>query len=326
MKYILIIALLWGVWIPRVEAAKKAPAIVTAEIYGYQKDMVYFDFREKDGINMEFPYREGQRMEFMVNLDDITTMVLNTFIEVYLQPGDSVHVKVTYNGRNYDRVEFSGTPEAVAINSKVHETELLQRERRYKTNIPAMLVILVDAREFHKATLREWKDELAIIEQVKDQIHPRVYRMAISQIEGTLLNNLITYPYASSEMHRKKLEDCMADDYWTALDGYQLRDDEASLRSRAYMCMLSPYKEYMRMKAARAAGKEYKAPKSLEEQYRDIADFYNGSLRDAALFVFLYDSLAAGKDFNTLDKLVQNYFKKYNKEKEYKQILTQVMQ
>lgn len=320
------IALLLGAWMPRAEAAKKAPAIVTAEVYGYQKDMVYFNFREKDGINMEFPYREGQRMEFMVNLDDITTMVVNTFIQVYLQPGDSVHIKVTYNGRNYDTVEFSGTPEAVAINTRVHETELLQRERRYKTNIPAMLVTLVDAREFHKATLREWKDELAIIDRVKGEIDPRVYRMAVSQIEGVLLNNLISYPYASAEMHRKKLEDCLADDYWTALDGYRLRDDEASLRSRGYMCLLAPYKEYMRRRAAREAGKKYEAPGNLEDQYRDFTDFYKGPLRDAALFVFLYDSMAAGKDFNTVEKLVQDYFKKYNKKKEYKQILTQVMQ
>ena len=53
---------------------------------------------------MEFPYKDGQLMEFSVELDDITTMILNTFIEVYLQPGDSIHVKVTYNGRSYDKV------------------------------------------------------------------------------------------------------------------------------------------------------------------------------------------------------------------------------
>ncbi len=31
-------------------------------------------------------------IEFTVDLDDVTTLVLNTFIEMYLQPGDSVHV------------------------------------------------------------------------------------------------------------------------------------------------------------------------------------------------------------------------------------------
>ena len=135
MKYILLIICLCGLFSFTVEA-KGRPTVITAEISGYLRDKVHFDFLEKEGINMEFPYKDGQLMEFSVELDDITTMILNTFIEVYLQPGDSIHVKVTYNGRSYDKVEFSGTPAAVAVNSKLHEKELLQRERGYKTNIP----------------------------------------------------------------------------------------------------------------------------------------------------------------------------------------------
>lgn len=325
MKYILLIISLCGLFSFAAEA-KGRPTVITAEIFGYQRDKVHFDFLEKEGVNMEYPYKDGQLMEFTVELDDVTTMILNTFIEVYLQPGDSIHVKVTYNGRNYDKVEFSGTPAAVAVNSKLHEKELLQRERDYKTNIPAMLVTLVDAKKFHEATLKEWKDEVEILNQVRGQIDSRVYNMVLSGIEGTLLTNLITYPYASSSFHKKKLEDCMTADYWTALDGYKLRDDEASLRSRSYMCLLAPYKEYMREKEARDAGKEYKRADSLEEQYNDFVSFYDGRLRDTALFVFLYDSIAANKDFNVIEKLVKDYLKKYNKVKEYKKILNQVMQ
>ena len=325
MKYIVLIICLCNLFSFTVKA-KERPTVITAEIFGYQRDKVHFDFIEKEGINMEFPYKDGQLIEFMVELDDITTMILNTFIEVYLQPGDFIHVKVTYNGRNYDKVEFSGTPAAVAVNSKLHEKEILQRQRNYKTNIPAMLVTLVDAKKFHEATLKEWKDEVEMLGQVKDQIDPRVYNMVISGIEGTLLTNLMTYPYASASFHKKKLEDCMTADYWTALDGYKLRDDEASLRSRAYQCMLAPYKDYVRAKEARDAGKEYEPLTSLEEQYKDFVAFYDGSLRDTALFVFLYNSVAAGEDFDVIEKLVKDYLKKYNKNKEYKKILNQVMQ
>ena len=74
--------------------AKGRPTVISAEIYGYVRDQVYFDFLEKEGINMEFPYKEGQVIEFTVDLDDVTTLVLNTFIEMYLQPGDSIHVKL----------------------------------------------------------------------------------------------------------------------------------------------------------------------------------------------------------------------------------------
>ena len=76
-----------------------------------------------------------------------------------------------------------------------------------------MLVTRTDAKKFHAATVQEVKDEEKIINEVKDQIDPRVYNMAMAQIEGTLLTNLISYPYASADFHKKKLEDCLAEDY-----------------------------------------------------------------------------------------------------------------
>ena len=90
--------------------------------------------------------------------------------------------------------------------------------------------------------------------------------------------------------------------------------------------MLAPYKDYVRAKEAHDAGKEYEPLSSLEEQYEDFVAFYDGNLRDTALFVFLYDSIAAGKDFNVIEKLVKDYLKKYNKVREYKGILNQIMQ
>lgn len=325
MKYLLCVLFLCGV-LSFSGSAKERPTVVSAEIFGYAGDKVHFDFLEKEGINMEFPYKDGQLMEFSVELDDITTLKLNTFIEVFLQPGDSIHIRVDYQGRRYERVQFSGTPAAVAVNARVHEKEMLQRARGYKTNIPAMLVTMVDAKKFHEATIRELKDEKDILDRVKDQIAPQMYNMVLSSIEGTLLTNLITYPYASAEVHKKKLEDCLAADYWSALDGYVLRSDRASLRNRDYMCLLAPYKNYVKEKEARAAGREYVAATSPEEQYRELVDFYDGTLRDAALFVFLYDAIAANRNFDVVEKLTKDYLKKYNKNKEYKKILNQVMQ
>ena len=324
MKYILLIVGLVSMLSFPVEA-KQGPTVISAEIYGYVRDKVHFDFIEKEELSMEFPYKEGQLMEFTVELEDVTTLMLNSFIEMYLQPGDSLHVKVTYEGTSYKKVEFSGTPEAVAICSKLNEKEMLQRERRYKTNIPAMIVIQTDAKKFHAATVQELKDEEKIMSQVKDQVDPRVYNMAMAGIEGTLLTNLITYPYASAELHGKKLEDCLAEDYWTALDDYKLREDEASLRNRVYMSFLLPYMEYMKRKEARDQGKEYQPLASLEDQYQEIVSFYKGTLQDVALFVFLYNSIASNEDFDVIEKLVKNYLKKYNKNKEYKKILNQVM-
>ena len=125
---------------------------------------------------------------------------------------------------------------------------------------------------------------------------------------------------------RKKLEDCLAEDYWTALDDYKLRTDEASLRNRVYMAFLLPYKDYMRRKEAHDQGKDYQPLTSLEDQYKDMAAFTKGLCRMRHYSCFLYNSITSNGDFNVIEKLVKDYLKKYNKNKEYKKILNQVMQ
>ena len=298
---------------------------VSAQIQGFNGKMVYFDFVEKDGINQEFPYMENQEMEFDVELDDITMMKINAWVVVCLEPGDQIHAKIQYDGRRYTDVEYTGTPKAVAVGNYLHKVRTLRAERRYKTNIPALLVLMYDAKEHYTATMQEWKDEIALLDEIKDSISGRMYNYLRSEIEATLLTNLISYPYASSSYHKKALEACIADGYWSALDDYHLRDDEASLRNRLYMSFLAQYKEYEQRKVARDKNEEYKPADSMEKEYESIATFYNGTLRDAALFVFLYNQVAANRDFDTIEKLKKDYLKRYNKNKEYKKILVQVM-
>ena len=66
MKYIFLIIGLMGILAFPAEAKERA-TVISAEIYGYVRDQVYFDFLEKEGINMEFPYKEGQVIEFTVD-------------------------------------------------------------------------------------------------------------------------------------------------------------------------------------------------------------------------------------------------------------------
>ena len=91
------------------------------------------------------------------------------------------------------------------------------------------------------------------------------------------------------------------------------------------MSFLATYKDYMRRKEAGNKAEGFTRSKTLEDEYADLADFYEGSLRDAALFVFLYNAIANNGDFDRLDKLRKDYLKKYNKDKEYKKILAQIM-
>ena len=324
MKSILLVLIVGCLSCLSLQAQKKCH--ISAEIQGFTGgDMIYFDFMEKDGINQEFPYKENQLMEFDVELDDITMMKINAWVIICLEPGDNIHAKVTYVGNRYDAVEYTGTPRAVVVADYLHKVRALRAERKYKTNIPAMMVLLYDAKEHYTATLKEWQDEIAMLDEIKGEISPRMYNYLLSEMEATLLTNLISYPYACSSYQKKKLEDCMADGYWGALDNYRLRDDEASLRNRPYMGFLGTYKNYELGKKAHENSETYTPAKNMEDEYGSIVAFYDGTLRDAALFVFLYNQVAGNKDFATVEKLKKDYLKKYNKNKEYKKILADVM-
>lgn len=298
---------------------------ITAEIQGCEAKTIYFDFVEREDLNMQFPYVENQKMELAVELNDVTMLNINSWINIALEPGDSIHAKIVYEGRYHKSVEYTGTPSAVAIGNALQKIREFQREDGYKENIPAALVTLVEAKGYFAKTYDIWQKEKAVLNDIKDQVSERVYNYVLSGVDALFVGNLITYPFASSSFHKKNINDCIADNYWTALDDFKLRDDDASLRNRSYMSFLLTYKEYMRCKNAGCDPSKFNLERPLEEQYADVADFYDGKLRDAALFVVLYNALAKNGDFEQIQKLSKDYLKKYNKNKEYKKILSQVM-
>ena len=325
MKGILILLLLACAW-PTMAKEKGKQTYVSMEVYGYQGRSIYFDFMEKNDANVDCPYKEGQLMEVTANLDDITMLNVNMWVNMCLQPGDSLHAKVTYEGRNYTAVEYSGTPQAVLIANTLHRIRMHRREVRYKANLPAALVVLTDPIAYHQASLDEWRAEKAILNEIKAEIPERVYNYLLSELDAIFLPNLIMYPYACAAYQKKELKDCIADDYWTALDDYQLRDDEASLRNRNYMSFLPSYAKYEICKRNGCDPATFKTSQSRESEYEELAGFYEGALRDAALFVIIYNGLVGdGRDFELCRNLSKDYLKKYNISKEYKQILKEIM-
>lgn len=80
------------------------------------------------------------------------------------------------------------------------------------------------------------------------------------------------------------------------------------------------------MKAAHDQGKEYTPNKTITEEYKDITVFYEGILRENALFVFLYNQIVNGGNFDEIEPLVKEYGKKYTKNKYFKNTLTNMMQ
>lgn len=320
MKNYLFILLLC--FIPGLLYAQKQ-TYVSVNVHGYTGKNVSFRFVEDRKLNMEFPYTEKQPLAFSVEPDDIVMMKINDWVSVCLQPGDSIFAEIFYEGTVIREVNYSGTPQAVVANQFLGRIFSMRLNRQYKETIPYALVMKTDPKQFFESSLREWKDEIAELEKVKDALPVRLYRYLLSEIEGDLLPNLLIYPYAFADCMRKNPADCLPEGYWNIMDRYEIRADDASLRNKKYISLLPVYKEYILNKEDHIP--YYGPVRDPEKEYRELVGFYKGDLREVALFFLLYNSITTQKDFKTVEKLKKDYLKKYNKNKDFKKTLNEMM-
>ncbi len=91
------------------------------------------------------------------------------------------------------------------------------------------------------------------------------------------------------------------------------------------MSWLLDYKEYADKLETRRAGREWHYVKDLQKSYDGLVAFYDGNVRDAALYILLYNALTSQQeDFDLIARLSKEYFKKYNKNKNYRKELTEM--
>ena len=107
---------------------------LSAQIYGYQKDMVYFDCIQTPLIAQEFYTNPGEEHVYSFESDRLVCLTINGRTNVLLQPGDSLHVDINYEGKNA-KVEYSGTERAVNNNKLLNNIEKLKRSMRYKNQL-----------------------------------------------------------------------------------------------------------------------------------------------------------------------------------------------
>lgn len=296
-------------------AFAQGKATIKARFNNMERSKVYFTFMEKNSESKEFPYRDGQIIEFDVDLDDVTMLKINTFVLAVVQPGDILEIEVDYNGKNYRDARFSGSSSESVLASQTLNTIRAERlQSKYKTNIPAALAIQTPADVFYTTTVKEWKKELSTLESVKDKLNAKVYNFVRSELDAIFLPNIITYPDNNKQPG-----------YWTVLNDYQIRDDDASLYNHSYLGMLGTYMQYKLMKNAHEQGRTYKTPVDLKKGYDEIVSFYDGKLRDATLLVFLYSAMVNGNDFEIAEQLYNDYVANYNKNPRYKIMLSDIM-
>lgn len=311
---ILFIALIFGIFLSQISIAQNNTTI-KAQFNNTTFEKFYFDFMEQPEANLQFPYKEGRVIEFDAELDDIAMLKINQYLYVVAQPGDNIEIEVDYNGKNFREVKFSGISKESVLASEILSRIRIERlDRKYKTNIPAALAIQTPADVFYKTTIDEWQKEIAVLDEYRSQLSDKVYYFVRSELDAIFIPNIISYPGNSS-----------MEGFWNVLDDYQLRDDDSSLRNSSYMGVLHIYMRYMRMKAARDNNVDFIPPASIEDEYNTVVDFYDGKLRDAALLVFIYGSMASGKDFETVEKLYIDYTEKYNLNPKYLKMISDVM-
>lgn len=323
MKRIFFLFILCVLQFSSVCAQKKT--LVSATVSGYNGKVVDFEFIGQEKCNMQFPYKEGQNMEFEAELNDVVILKVNAWIWIFLRPGDQIHADIQYNERNYKTAEFTGTPEIVKANNAIRDMRNLRIENRYKMNTLAAVVTQVSLADYYAATQKEIREELPVLKAIQDEIPEEVYNYLYAEHESLLLSNLINCPGVYGP-DKKGASLTYPEGYWNVLDHYRLYEDLYSLKSRAYMAFLLTYKNYMRRKAAHDAGEKYVPNKTMKAEYEDIAAFYpNVSLRENALFVFLYNQISAGRDFDAIQPLVKDFLKKQSKNKYFKKLLTDMM-
>ena len=318
MKVLLIIVF---IFILNINLDAQKTARIGAKIYGYDGNTVDFEFVEDASNNMTFPYKEAQMMDYVVELKEPCLLKINSWVWIVLCPGDDIEVDIKYQGRVYEHAEFKGTSSAVLLNSAISDGSLIRLKDRYRLNPLAAVITKVMPTDYHTATLRNWGKEKALLEAVRAQVNPEAYSYIYAEMEGVYLSNLVNYPFMAAAIRHQDLKNIVPDGFWMVLDGYKIKEDKASLRSVSYVNWLVEYAKFEAKRQDFISGKEIKEIANVESVYELLSTFYDGALRDTVLYNFLTQLIASGKYGTIITPLVDDYLRKYNRNKVYRKEL-----
>lgn len=308
------------------ETLQAKKTILSAEIYGYRGEMVYFDCLQTPLLKQEFHTNPGEEHIYSFDTKQLVAFAINGRTTVLLMPGDSLHVNLRYEGKQVQSVEFSGTEQAVVQNRLLHDIEQLKRDMRYKSQLLACIAVDVKPKERLEASRVLLEQSRKLVEKAGKALRPEVCSYILANVEGSVYNSFMEYPVMYAETRRVPVEKQEIGDYWSVMDGYTLRTDKNSLLSQEYVNMLMRYMFFVQEKKAYETGKTYKRPDSFEEGYREYAKFYTGDVRDTMLYMLICNFIRSGKNLERVDAVVKEYEKKYNKNKEYIRIIETLLQ
>lgn len=318
-----VLSVLVAVWGLLTVATAQQKTTLSANIDGYKRSKVFFDCMQTPLISQEFHTNPGEEHIYSFDCDALVWMNINGNTGVILQPGDSLHVDVVYEGKNA-KVTYSGTERAVNNNRLVKSIENLKRSLRYKEQLLgcAALDIKPKSRIDDSRVLLE--KAKALIEKSPASAEAKNYVMAL--IEYDVYMSFVEYPVMYASVRGVPVEEQEIGDYWNIMDGYVVRDDAESMNCSEYASFLMRYCFYMNEKAAKERGEAYTMPTVMEDMYKELTGFYDGAPRDFVLYTLLRNFILNGREIERADVLYKDYVEKYNSNAFYKSILDMLMQ
>lgn len=297
---------------------------LSAEIYGYGGDMIYFDCVQSPFIRAEFHTNPGEEHLYSFDATEPTCMIINGRNNVLLSPGDSIHVVIRYDGRNVQSMNFTGADRAVLANRAMQKVENIKKQMRYKNQLLTCLALDVKP----EARIRDSKILLAKVDSLLETISQKTDKSLIDYIkagtEAAAYTSFMEYPVMYAETH--KLPSAKGDDYWKLMEGVNLRDSKGALACPEYLGFLMRYSFFLDEKKALESGNDYKMPDTFEDMYASIAKGYKGAQRDAALYMLICNFIRSGKKVERAIPVVEDYKANYNINKDYSELLEKLLQ
>lgn len=322
MKKKLLLALLaMGATFGTMVAQEKT--MLSAQIYGYQNDMVYFDCIQTPLIAQEFYTNPGEEHLYCFECDDLVCITINGRTVVFLQPGDSLHVDITYEGKSIN-VEYSGSERAIVNNRLMKSIETLKRTLRYKNQLLGCVALDIKPKARIDDSRILLEKATALVEKSTASAEAKNYVMAL--IDYDVYMSFMEYPVMYESVRGLPIAEQEIGDYWAITEGYVTRSDAQAMNCPEYASLLMRYCFYMNAKAANEKGESYEMPKMMEEMYAEIASFYDGTQRDFLLYILLRNFIMNGQEIERADILYKEYVEKYNSNAFYKGILDMLLQ
>lgn len=297
---------------------------LSAEIYGYQRDMVYFDCVQTPFISAEFHTNPGEEHLYSFSTNGPTCMIINGRNDVLLLPGDSIHVEIRYDGRNVQTMKFTGTEKAVVANRALQKVESIKRQMRYKNQLLTCLALGVKP----ETRIRDSKILLAKVDSLLNGISQKTDKSFLDYIraktEAAAYISFMEYPVMYAETHKQP--SAKNDDYWKLMENIKLRESKGALACPEYLGFLMRYSFYLDEKKALDSGNKYKMPNTFEDMYAAIAKCYKGAQRDAALYMLICNFIRSGKEVERAIPIVKDYKANYNINKDYTELLEKLLQ